>query len=166
MEQRSSRIEILRNNEETVKNFKWASEQNDVPSKLTLNKLKTQWGGSEYYQRTCGPSLNINSITVKPTAPQTLKADPPHCAIAVTEYDGMCLKFCALEWHETWPHSNSMSSNQLGFERHHVVLGFRHEINIGLLGTSRVPQTSTPICSSLLQNQCKNLLSARKHSNL
>lgn len=99
MEQRSSRIEILLNDEETVKNFKWASEQNDVPSKLTANKSKTQWGGGdERYQRICDPSLNTNSITVK--SAQTLKVDPPHCAIVVTEYDGMCLKYCALEWHE------------------------------------------------------------------
>lgn len=52
-------------------------------------------------KRICGPSLNTKSITVKPTAAQTLNADPPHWAIVVTECDGMCLKFCALEWHET-----------------------------------------------------------------
>lgn len=80
MEQRSSRIEILRNNEETVKNFKWASEQNDVPSKLTLNKSKTQWsGGDERCQRNLWPKFKhkqyycrINSSTNTESGPTAL----------------------------------------------------------------------------------------------
>lgn len=151
------------------------NEQWEILSGLLLNKImsfqantyqrhsrrKKQWMNA--VKRISGLSLNTNSVILNTNNTTKSRSMPLlHC--------------CDRTWLKEPEKSFPVACNVNTFKQHKFQLvrfweescgiGFGHEINIGLMDTSHVAQTSTPIYSSPLKNQYKNLLSARKHSDL